>query len=230
LRFGPEVALDKGELSSSVMRARDNPFRSERILQLRYRLEGITWAELLKRCEALGGRAALVGPCGSGKTTLLEQLVPRFRERGLATHFIRLNHETGAFEPGFISRLAARLTGRDVLLLDGAEQLSLARWHWFKWRTRRAGRLIITTHLPGRLPTLWECRTSTGLLRQLAADLLQTDSGCDSELAQDLFLKHRGNLREALRECYDLAGSGQLKTHATRPNPRRDLAVPAVFC
>ncbi|HWI59580.1 MAG TPA: hypothetical protein VNZ22_20295 [Bacillota bacterium] len=186
------------------MRARDNPFRTERILQVRYRLEGITWTELLARCEALGYRAALIGPHGSGKTTLLEDLEPRLRERGFGTHFLRLDAEHRSFPPGAIEALRAQLTTRDILLFDGAEQMHPLAWRWFRWQTRQAAGLIITTHQAGRLPTLWACRTSSELLATVAAQLLAVESATLRDQAEALFARHRGNLRDALREWYDL--------------------------
>jgi hypothetical protein len=154
------------------MRARDNPFRTECLLQVRYRLQGMTWAELLSRCERLGYRAALVGAHGSGKTTLIENLEPRLIDRGFRTRFIRLDAEHRRFDSDFLKDLFAGLTERDILLFDGAEQMNPFAWHWFRQRSRGASGLIITTHQPGRLPTLWECRTSSELLARIAAELL----------------------------------------------------------
>jgi hypothetical protein len=79
------------------MRARDNPFRTERMLEVRYRLEGIGWEELLRRFEKLGYRAALIGPHGSGKTTLIESLEPRLNALGFETRVIRLTAEQQHF-------------------------------------------------------------------------------------------------------------------------------------
>jgi hypothetical protein len=197
------------------MRACDNPFRSERILTLRYRLDGATWPELLARCECLGYRAAIVGPYGSGKTTLLEDLEPQLSERGFGTRFIQLRHEDPARRRHLVNRLAGTITTRDVVLFDGAEQLSGLAWQWFCWRTRHARGLIITMHRPGRLPILWECRTSAPLLAALASDLLACDQNEFRPRAEALFAAHQGNLREALRDCYDMAAQGTLHNWLT---------------
>src|SRR5260221_10231925 len=119
------------------MRACDNPFRSESILRVRYRLRGINWAELLRRCEQLGYRAALVGPCGSGKTTLLEDLDPKLREQGFQPCWVRLD-EAHTLEHGLARKLASEITDRHIVLFDGAEQLNWLAWQVFKWHTRRA--------------------------------------------------------------------------------------------
>jgi len=188
-----------------TLKACDNPFRTERILQMRYRLEGITWPELLARCEGLRYRAALIGPHGSGKTTLLEDMEPRFRERGFGTRLIRLDAEHPAFGPGYVDALAAGLTAKDIILFDGAEQMNPLAWRWFDWRMRHTGGLIITAHRAGQLPTLWECRTSPALLAGIAGALLEVERATLHRQAEALFQKHRGNLRDALWEWYDLA-------------------------
>ena len=187
-----------------MVRASDNPFRTGQVLQVRYRLRGVTWAQLLARCAARRHRGAIIGPHGGGKTTLLEDLELRLLQQGFDTRFIRLDQEHRAFEAGFLDRLCAHLTPKDILLLDGAEQMGPLAWRWFRWRTRHAGGLLITAHQAGRLPTLWECRTSPCLLAGIAAELLGVASDTTRERAGALFRKHRGNLREALREWYDL--------------------------
>jgi hypothetical protein len=186
------------------MRACDNPFRSERVLQVRYQLQGATWEDLLARWQERQRRGAIIGPHGTGKTTLLESVEPRLREQGLDTRFLRLNTEQRELAPGLLNQICASLTPSVVLLLDGAEQMSALAWRWFLWRTRRAGGLLITTHQAGRLPTVWECRTSATLLAEIAARLLAVEPAAVQERAEELFQKHRGNLRDALREWYDL--------------------------
>ena len=193
------------------MKARDNPFRTERLLSGQYRLQGISWDQLLERCRVLRYRAALVGPCGSGKTTLLEDLGRRLEEHGLRTVYARLQPEHCNFRS--LLRLTAGLTGRDILLLDGTEQLPWWKWQPLKWGTLNAGGLLVTLHKPGRLPSLWQCRTSATLLAEIAAELLGTDPEALRQEAKRLFQKHHGNLREALRDWYDLMAQHE----GTRP-------------
>ena len=184
------------------MRARDNPFRSERVLSLRYRLGG-NWDALMERFDRLGRRAAIVGPHGSGKTTLLEDLAPRFREAGFTPRPLRLDTETPRFEPGLLDRFFASLGPRDLLLFDGAEQLGALAWRRFERRARAAAGLLVTTHRPGRLPTLIETSTTPELLETLVAQILGDAAPKLRPLRPALFERHRGNLREALRELYD---------------------------
>ena len=196
------------------MRARDNPFRTERVLRARYRLASGTWDDLLGRLDALGRRAAIVGPHGSGKTTLLEDLAPRLRARGTAIRELRLDAEAPQFAPGALDRLVASLGPRDVILLDGAEQLGWIAWSRFERRARAAAGLVVTSHRPGLLPTLLETSTTPALLDGLVEEIL---GGLPAEIASitpALFEKHGGNLRDALRELYDHCA-------ATEPSPAK---------
>jgi len=184
------------------MRARDNPFRTERVLQVRYRLRG-NWDELLTRLDRLGRRAAIVGPQGSGKTTLLEDLAPRLRNDGYIVRELRLDAQMPHFEPGFLEGFLPSLGTRDVVLFDGAEQLGSLGWDRFERGTRAAAGLVITAHRSGRLPSLIETSTSPELLRGLVEQILGERSADLRALLPALFERHRGNLREALRELYD---------------------------
>lgn len=184
------------------MRARDNPFRSERVLEVRYRPAG-SWEALLAKLESLGRRAAIVGPKGSGKTTLLEDLAPRLRAAGFGVRELRLDAETPRFAPGFLEEFFASIGSRDVILFDGAEQLGRVAWALFERRARAAGGLVVTSHRSGLLPTLIETSTTPELLDLLVEQILGDRAIEVRPLTPRLFEKHRGNLREALRELYD---------------------------
>jgi hypothetical protein len=182
-----------------MLRARDNPFASCRVLRQRYRLDESGWALLLARLRGLRHRGAIVGPEGSGKTTLLEDLAARLESSGWRITLLRLTTEQPSLATAEWRRLGT-LEGRDLVLVDGAEQLS--RWPWLRlrFRARRAGGLVITTHAAGRMPTIWRCRTTPELLCELSSSLGVPLTELE---AQDLFRRHRGNLRDALRELYD---------------------------
>jgi nucleoside-triphosphatase THEP1 len=189
------------------VKARENPFRSECVLRIRYRPEGWTWPELLDRLAALRWRAALVGPHGSGKTTLLEDLEPHLRRRGFEPVRLRRDDREPRFTRAQLRALSAALTARHVVLLDGAELLGGLAWRKFVWRTRRAGGLVVTLHRPGRLPTLVECRSSATRLREIVRELTGEVESFPVEAAAELLARHAGNLREALRELYDRRGA-----------------------
>ena len=186
------------------MRARDNPFATVHLHRLRYRLQGATWDELLDRLQRLNWRAAIVGPHGSGKTTLLEALAGRLRERGFETRRLRLSEDHPRIEFGECDEVLADLRSEHIVLLDGSEQMGRWAWHRFERRSRGAGGLIITAHRPGRLPSLLTCETTPGLLGYVVQELLPDAPALSAATARDLFLRHRGNLREALRELYDV--------------------------
>jgi hypothetical protein len=182
------------------MKARENPFRSERLLALRYRLSDDEWAALIERLEALGNRAALVGARGAGKTTLLRDIGARLEARGFAVARIRLNEAAPSVSGrGWVDLARAR----GFVLLDGAERLGAARWRAFSVLTRRAAGIVVTSHEPSRLPTLTVCETSAELLAGLAEELLGERPPWLDATARTLFEKHAGNLREALRDLYD---------------------------
>jgi hypothetical protein len=181
--------------------ARENPFAVQRVLEIRYRLAGITWDELLNRLAALRFRAALVGPHGHGKTTLLEDLGERLAGRGFRVRSVTLHEGERRLATPQRRELFGGLDPSDILLLDGAEQLGRLSWLEVRTRTRGAGGLVITSHRPGLLPTLHECRTTPELLTGIVRDLLGPEA--DGPQVEELFARHQGNVREALRDLYD---------------------------
>ena len=208
------------------MRARDNPFATARIHEIRYRFDRTTWEELMARLESMGWRGAIVGPEGAGKTTLLEDFVPRLRERGWEVVPMRLTREQPRFAGNTLRALAPRLTSNAFILFDGAEQLSGWAWWSFLWRVRRAGGLIITSHRGGRLPTLVRCETSSRLLAGIVAELLQGTALPAGVQLDRLFRKHCGNIRETLRELYDLfSAAGEAQATARSGGEESSLAL-----
>src|SRR5438876_137686 len=139
------------------MLARDNPFSTDRVLKVRYRPQGWTWDELLNRLAKLNYRAAIVGPEGRGKTTLMEDLGPRLGQRGFGVKTLRLTREFPKFVPFRLRDFFAAMTSNDIILFDGAEQLSRLAWWRFRRLARPAGGLVITSHRAGMLPTPVDC-------------------------------------------------------------------------
>lgn len=185
------------------MKARENPFRTERVHRVGYRLVDMTWDELFARLEELNHRAAIVGPHGFGKTTLLETLGSKLRERGRRTHFVRLNESRPKLTRDELTALAEAIEPADILLVDGAEQMSRLSWMKFTRKTAHAEGVIVTVHRPGLFPTLYECRTSSETLRWLVAEITEGERALDAPTACDLHEKHDGNLRDVVRELYD---------------------------
>jgi hypothetical protein len=150
-------------------------------------------------------RGSVIGPHGSGKTTLLEELSRRIAEAGYTVHQIRMDAQLREIPPEERRRIYQHLGEKDIIVLDGAEQMSTYAWLLFRWKSRKCGGLIISTHVAGRLPIVWQCRTSVELLADIAAQLLGVERHRVLKDAELLFARHRGNLREALREWYDWA-------------------------
>src|SRR5262245_20903347 len=99
-----------------MLRARDNPFATDRVLRERYRLDASGWALLTARLRGLKHRGAIVGPHGSGKTTLLEDLAARLASNGWRITQARLTVEYPALGLSISSRRLAALEPADLLL------------------------------------------------------------------------------------------------------------------
>jgi hypothetical protein len=180
-----------------MLRAADNPFAVHRVLRQRYRLSESAWTGLLERLARLGWRGALAGPKGSGKTTLLEDLGERLTKRGLRTYLLSLHDDRRALPSGM-----PRFGASDIVLCDGAEQLTSVDWWRLRLATSGARGLVITAHTSPRLPILFRCSTSPELLRDIIACLGVALSAGE---CATLHAAHAGNVREAIRELYDTA-------------------------
>lgn len=181
--------------------ARENPFRAERVEALRYRLTENGWAALLARFEALGRRASLVGPKGSGKTTLLAEIETRLEGRGWRIRRLRLTREQRRPGTEEWRTLWGGIGGRDLVTVDGAEQLSWWWWRRLRRAARRGGGLLVTSHRPGLLPSLHHHRTSPELLAELVTELVG-EAAREMDFVE-LFDRHGGNVRDCLRQLYD---------------------------
>jgi len=191
-------------------RARDNPFAAQRIDRLPWRPpaggpggDECSLDDLLARFAALGHRAALVGPKGRGKTTLLETLGRRLEAQGLTVR--RLVVTPHRRPPrAELHRFLAAPGRRDLLLLDGYDHLtSWTRHHLHRAASRAAG-LLVAAHHPRRLPVLLHCTSTPALLRELIDELLSgREAPVPMPSAEELYRRHAGNLRLALRELYD---------------------------
>ena len=182
------------------MKARENPFRSDKVDGLAYRAEGFTWEALESGLSKSGGRGAIIGPEGHGKTTLLTQWAERRKAAGDHVVFLKLGEAQRRLADAQRDLLA---TGGWVFV-DSAEQLGWLGWRELQRLTRRAEALIVTTHQPGRLPTLFACQTCPELLAELVAELDVRNPDC-----AELWSRHRGNVRLALRELYDDCAVGE---------------------
>lgn len=185
------------------MKARENPFRSEQVGRLAYRFAQGSMDQLFTALEQKKWRGAIVGPKGTGKTLLMDELQPRIAAAGYTVKRIRLDESHPTFSRRFLDDFAGQIRSGDVILFDGAEQMSAMVWMRFRWSVRRAGGMVITCHRPGRLPTLLKTRTSPQLLEDLVKQLAGPTAPDRAE-CERLFAAHHGNIRNALREFYDI--------------------------
>jgi hypothetical protein len=201
------------------VRARENPFCVERVLRFRYRFSGRGWDDLLARLAALRFRGAIVGAEGSGKTTLLEDLAGRLAPEGFGVRFVTLSAGQRTLTDAQRHLLLEGIGPDDFLFLDGADALSRLAWLRVRRGSRRARGLVVNAHREGLLATLHRTSTSPRLLADMIHSL--TGRGADSfgGPAEDLFRRHRGNLRDALRELYDVCAARPNLASTTVPSP-----------
>lgn len=187
------------------MLARENPFRTDRVLQYRYHFhDGGSLQQLAKQFEALNQRAAIVGRKGHGKTTLVEDLCGFWIGRGAAATLLRLTSTDRSNAVELCRKGLSETTSGSILILDGAEQLGWFRWLWFLRMVPADVGLLITTHEPGRLPTLFECRTTSKVLARAVASIAPEVSRDVATQLEPLFAQHAGDVRLCLRNLYDL--------------------------
>lgn len=184
-----------------MLRAKDNPFAVDRIRQIRYEPPEESWKSLLERLAVMKYRGAIVGPCGSGKTTLCEDLQIRLRLEGMQTQQLFVSMDIHMTWQDIQCVLALPF---DVILVDGADHMSWLTWQRLKHYVLSKKRgLVVTTHRPGLLPTWYECLTSLALFERIV-DHLNPDQSIHPEHIRESYDRWQGNIRDALRELYDL--------------------------
>ncbi len=163
--------------------------------------------KLLSRLEAMNYRGEITGPEGSGKTTLLEDTGHLLKKKGFTVKSLFLNREKRNLEKTFMKDFYEGLSCRDIILFDGAEQLSWLAWQSFKRKTFPAGGLVIASLKAGLLPALHRCSTGPELFQEIVEDLTGEEGRRTKELNKKIYLKNKGNIRCALRELYDIYSS-----------------------
>lgn len=199
------------------IRARENPFASDRVEELlAFEPEwlGHSWEGLIGRLRDQEYRAAVVGAHGSGKTTLLSGLRERLEQQGFRVEEFFLNEEQKTLSEIDWGRLTdvnagEGGAGKVLVFLDGAEQMSRKDWRRFQAGTSCCGGLVITQHRPGKLPLLVKTETDIKMFREFVGRLAP-DFDCDGEVVERMYFRSNGNIREALWQCYDWAAKGRV--------------------
>ncbi len=187
---------------SRIVLTEENPFAPCHLERITFRFpSGVDWETLLDRMAAQQWCASIVGGNGSGKTTLLDQIVPHIEARGFQPAIFRLATESSMRDK---DRLADKL--RDVrapgfIILDGAEQLSTRQWLPVRAAASQAAGFLVSVHRTSRLPVVLELETSPKLLDALVESL--TGGKLPEGEGEVIFHRHRGNLRDCLRELHD---------------------------
>lgn len=160
--------------------------------------------ELLLKLAALDWQAELLGPHGVGKSTLLRQLQPLAEAAGRVWLAVEVRPEK--VSQAYRQLRAVSLSPSSLVVIDGFEQLS--RWQrWrLQWRCQRArAGLLVTTHLPTRLPTLASLQPNLERGLQVFSQLtVGRGTEVTAEDFRNAFNACEGNLREAFFNLYDL--------------------------
>jgi hypothetical protein len=105
-----------------------------------------------------------------------------------------------------------------LVLIDGWEQIRWPTRLWIHWSIKRSGaKLLLTSHHPTRLPTLWNSSVNPEIAQRVIRDLLQSQDAtaaatlprqwetkvCDTEKLQQVLSENQGSLREVLFKLYD---------------------------
>ncbi len=200
----------------SACPARLNPFAVSHTDNLAFRFSPVvtdsrgSWERPLQQLAQLRYRGVICGPHGSGKTTLLDQLGTQLQLRGRKSWrtrppLNRLEH------PAFLES-CLRHSPDTILLVDSGEQLS--RWNWWqlvRQSARRNQGLIATVHRPSRLLPAWvRTATTPELFLELLTELVPEIDAAARATALAAYRRHRGNIRDAFRELYDLVAQQKL--------------------
>ena len=190
------------------MKARDNPFSTDRIEKVKFRPQGWSWEEILAKAIDLGMRFSITGAEGSGKTALLHELIDRLHIPTHKTLHIKLSQSEAEISWRRLLRLLT--SNHRYLIIDGAESLGAAKWYFVRMLSCQLSGLIITTHKPGYLPALVHCSTSSQLLTEIVQELCPCPDPLSDEKTQELLESNHGNIRSSLLALYDIHAAQSL--------------------
>jgi len=144
--------------------------------------------------------AELLADHGRGKSTLVTTLLAEAESRGLRTDRIVLSEDSPRLPLGWKRRIAHA----EVCAIDGGELLSrFAMWRLRRYAQKKQTGLIMTTHKQIGNGVLLEVETSPETFARFVKSLLaDEDIPLHTKRIETMFVRHRGNAREALWELY----------------------------
>jgi hypothetical protein len=194
-------------IASGDLMSPSNPFATRFIRPGALRFifpRGHSAESIVDALQAAGWRGEIIGPHGSGKSTLVAALMPVLESRGRRVRHFLFRRNSPKPQPDSLD--GSQWDFRTQVVVDGYEQLT-----WFSRRRlqsacrKRGAGLLITSHQPCGLTTIYRTQTTLPLARAVVAALLPlgdtTISPADVALAYE---ETRGNLRETLFRLYDL--------------------------
>ena len=191
--------------SQARWRQASNPFATKFIVPtvMRYRFADVSQiADRFLRCPH---PMSIVGPHGTGKSTLVEELCTHLNNEfcRIVTYVLH----TGDNGRGLMTSLKS-LSPRTLVVIDGAEQMALARrWLLVKHCRQRMMKLLVTSHsrLSG-FSVLHYTYTSLDQARQLTIDLMRLNP-CLTQSAishvERIWPTLNGNTRDLWLAMYD---------------------------
>ncbi len=178
--------------------ARDNPFRTSRLLALPVHWAGIPPETLLARWHAAGRRGALVGTHGTGKSTRMRALAARLAAEGWTVVWVQW-HDDGTTTPADWRATVRDAGPRTVLCLDGSENLGPLDAYRLHHYTRRAGGVLATRHRRSLLLSTLATYAPDAALFAAHAAALDPEA---REAATSAFVQTGHNAHEAFRLLY----------------------------
>jgi hypothetical protein len=179
---------------------------------------GQSAATLVDRLRGQGWWGQIVGRRGTGKSTLLAALGPEIRRAGREPSLVA--YHDGRMRSGDWAQ-AFRLGFSGVLVVDGFEQVALARRAWLALRCRVAGcGLLVTAHAPIGLPDLFQTSVDLEIARKVVDYLTREHrTTVAPETIAALLASRGGDLRETLFDLYDHHESARDGVRPAMPHP-----------
>lgn len=196
--------------------ARNNPFRTTRVEStILFQPEWLatSWKEILERFKSFRAtrtQCSVVGPHGTGKTTFFDGLKQHLEQQDSEVLRISLHRTVdGRCE---LPTIPSDVHPDTVILLDSA---GVAGWRFSspmsfqqrkQWRTQLKRiahcQIVESRHRRNSVPVLLQTRSTVTMLETIIRRL-DPDWQIPTSAIEAIYRRHKGNIREALRECYD---------------------------